>query len=101
MDDLQATLQSLLDNPDELGKLAQTAASLFQDNESEEASGLPDMDQLANMIKQMNSGGTNKLIDALAPFLSEERRSRLARASRIAHMSSLAELALGREEDRG
>lgn len=101
MDDLQATLQSLLDHPDELGKLAQTAASMLQDNEEDESGGLPDMNQLISMFKSSTQSGTQNLIHALAPFLSDARRSRLERASRVAHLSSLAELALGREEDRG
>ena len=101
MDDLQATLQSLLDDPEELGKLAQTAASLFQNEDQEKNPEMPDLNRIMQMLRGANHSESQKLIGALAPFLSDDRRARLERASRIAHLSSIAELALGREEELG
>ena len=101
MDDLQSTLQALLDDPEELNKLAQTAASLLQGEEKESSPAAPDLSQIMKLIQGADQGESRKLIAALAPFLSENRRLRLERAAKIAHLSSIAELALGRELDRG
>ena len=101
MDDIQSTLQALLDDPEQLNQLAQTAASILQSDEKDTAPALPDLSQLMKMLQGSDHSGSQKLISALAPFLSENRRTRLERASKIAHLSSIAEIALGRELERG
>lgn len=100
MDDLQATLQNLLENPEELNRIAQSAASIFQDaseNQTQEE-GL-DLAQLSKLFHKMDGGSSRKLVKALEPFLSDERRGKLERASRIAHLSSFAEVLFGKGEE--
>lgn len=97
MDDLQATLQSLLENPQELEELAQTASQLLGvggDQESHESS-TPEIGVLMRMLQKPGDGSVQKLADALKPFLSDARRVKLERAARLASLSSLAEFALG------
>ena len=101
MDDLQATLQALLDDPSELEQLAQTAASLLGggDDAAQAEAQMPDLKQMLEMMRSDRE--SKKLISALSPYLSAQRRARLERAARIACFSSLAELALGGEEEHG
>ena len=100
MDDLQATLQSLLENPEELNRIAQSAASIFQDApETQPQEEGPDLSQLSRMFQNMDRGNSRQLVKALEPFLSDERRGKLERASRIAHLSSFAEVLFGKGEE--
>ncbi|MBQ9044755.1 MAG: hypothetical protein IJ112_02260 [Oscillospiraceae bacterium] len=103
MDDLQATLQALLDDPSELEQLAQTAASLLGggDDAAQAEAQMPDLKQMLEMMRSGRASESKKLISALSPYLSAQRRARLERAARIASFSSLAELALGGEEEHG
>lgn len=100
MDDLQATLQSLLENPEELNRIAQSAASFFQDApDTQPQEEGPDLSQLSRMFQNMDRGNSRQLVKALEPFLSDERRGKLERASRIAHLSSFAEVLFGKGEE--
>lgn len=102
MDDLQATLQSLLNDPEELQQLTQAAASLLggaAEEEQETEPKMPDLKQIFKMVGGGDTSETSKLIHALTPFLSAQRRTRLERAARIARLSSIAEFALGSEEE--
>ena len=102
MDDLQATLQSLLNNPAELEQLAQTANSLLGGGGSEEkAPEIPNIQTMLQSLGKDAGGDTQKLLNALRPFLSEQRRARLERASKIAKLSSLAEFAFGSDSADG
>lgn len=98
MDDLQSALQSLLDNPQELEQLAQTANALLGGSESEVKNpDAPDLQAMLQLLRSDSGGNTRQLLKALSPFLSEKRRARLERASKIAKLSSLAEFAFGSE----
>lgn len=103
MDDLQSALQSLLDDPNELQQLAQTAAAMLggEEQPQEEKQELPDLKSVMKLIRNGNQSETKKLVEALAPFLSPKRRSRLERAARIASLSSIAEIALGSDDGHG
>lgn len=99
MDDLQSTLQSLMENPEELKKMAQSAAALFQNSDENTQDDAPDLTQITNLFQRVDTSGSRQLVKALEPFLSDERRIKLERASRIAHLSSLAETMFGKDED--
>ena len=101
MDDLQSVLKSLLDDPEELEKLAKTASSFLQNDVPEQPSSFPDLNQLKTLMQKMDTGETQSLVRALSPFLSDARRRRLERASRIAQLTSIAELTLGRDDHHG
>ena len=101
MDDLQSVLKSLLDDPQELEKLAQTASSFLQSDVPDSPPAFPDLNQVKAIMQKMDTGETQSLVRALSPFLSDARRKRLERASRIAQLSSIAELTLGREDGHG
>ena len=53
---------------------------------------------LQTMLSRIQNGGSSdsqKLLEAMKPFLAEKRRAKLDRAIRIAKLASIAELAMG------
>ena len=101
MDDLQATLQSLLDNPAELEHLAETAKAFLGEDASPAAE--PGMLDLQTIMKKLQGGSGEKqnLLEAIKPYLSAERQERLARAAKIARIAHIAEFAFGSEDADG
>ena len=102
MDDLQSTLESLLQNPKELEQLAQTAAAMLQGDTNEEQTDKSDQPffDLQTLMKSLNGESNDRsqqLLTALRPYLSDNRRARLDRASKIARLSKFAEFAFGSE----
>ena len=90
MDDLQETLNQILNDPKQMEELTQMASSLMGGESAPELSG---------MLKTLNGppSNTQRLLEAMAPFLKPERREKLSRAIRIAKLASVAELALEQE----
>lgn len=101
MDDLQSTLKDLLDHPEELEKLAETAASFLEPDHSQQSTDPIDLGKMLSVLQNPASGPSDHLIQALSPFLSESRRRRLEKASRLAKLSNIAELALRKDEEYG
>ena len=59
-----------------------------------------EMERFAGFAKSLMSGGgrsskDEKLLEAMKPYLSERRRSKMDRAMKIARLAGLAELAAG------
>lgn len=113
MDGLEDKLNAILSDPDAMGRIADMAKSLFGDGVAErkkpEAPSGEAEETLLRRAAQLLRGNSLRqdetaLLSALRPFLSEERRSRLDRAIKIARLASLARLAgeftgIGGEED--
>ena len=103
MDDLQSALESLLNNPEELEQLAQTASAMLQGGDAEGSSG-PSLSDLQSFMKTLKSDAGNpsqQLLTALRPYLSESRQARLDHAAKIARLSRFAEFAFGSELSDG
>jgi hypothetical protein len=100
---LEDKINSLLSNPEEMGKLAKMAAKLMDGGLPEnsapqkepEESGL-DPSMMATIGKIMKGlgggggGGKKDLVSALCPYLEEGRRRRLEKAMRMAQVVKVA-----------
>lgn len=99
MDELQESLSRLLEDPAELERLSQMAAKLMGGAEPDpaplETPSLPDVGALLSRFQSGGSSNTQKLLQAMKPFLALRRQEKLSRAMRVARLASVAELALG------
>ena len=107
MDDLQARMGAILNDPEMMERISSMAQSLSASQESEQQppqqpTELPNIDigllqKLAGIAGQTGIDHNQKnLLHALNPYLSSERISKLERAMRAASMAKLASVFLGR-----
>ena len=110
MSDFEDKLNKLLNDPKEMERFAGFAKSLMGGGEPEEDKSAPAIDPgLMQKISGLMCGGSRsskdtKLLEAMRPYLSEKRRSKMDRAMKIARLAGLAELAageLGGDDDGG
>ena len=94
MDELQESLSRLLEDPEELKRMTDMASQLLGGGEAEapEQPKLPDLSALMDKLRG-GSSDTQKLLQAMKPFLAPERRARLSRAMRAAKLASVASAA--------
>ena len=97
MSELEDRLNSLLENPEELGRVAQMAQKLMgQFSPDGERESTPEESPLPGAMQRIiqgltgNSGKGKHLLEAVAPYLDEGRRRRLARSLRVASAARLA-----------
>ena len=103
MSDFEDKLNQLLNDPKEMERFAGFAKSLMGGGEpGPEEKRVPDFDPgLLKRISGLIGGGAGKnskdakLLEAMRPYLSEKRRSKMDRAMKIARLAGLAELAAG------
>ena len=111
MSELEERLNSVLNDPEQLGKLTQMAKSLMggdsmpamlQQEAVAAQSGFPDLgidlDMLTKVSSMMMSGDGKSsrhrvLLEAMAPYLAEKRRRRMEQALKMAKMAKLAKIA--------
>lgn len=102
MNEFEQRLNAVLNDPAEMEKLSRLAAQLMggEAPAADAASGT-DGELLHRLTKLLGSGGSDKtaLAEALAPYLKPERREKLQKALRMAHLARLARAAL--EESGG
>ena len=103
MNELEEKLNAVLNDPEELGRISRLAAELMGGESSAPA---PEGGLAAKLGGLLGRGGEEKagggkaaLVAALAPYLHDDRREKLARAARLAQAARLAG-ALLREEGR-
>lgn len=109
MADFEEALNSLLSNPEAMGQILSLAGSLGGQSQEpppqEEPAPqpnltpLPDLAQIGRLLELFQSAGrTNEeataLVNALRPFLREDRQRKLDRAVRAAGLSQAARQAL-------
>ncbi|MBQ6403773.1 MAG: hypothetical protein IJI27_07700 [Oscillospiraceae bacterium] len=94
MDELQERLSRLLEDPEELRRMTDMASQLLGGGEASEpdAPKLPDLSSIMGKLRG-GSSDTQKLLQAMKPFLAPERQARLSRAMRAAKLASLASAA--------
>lgn len=103
MDDMESKLGALMNDPDMMQKIMSFAQSLNQGSPKPEStrqepqkSPLPDIDisllqKLSGFARQSNiDRNQQNLLQALGPYLSRNRLSRLERAMRAAKMAGMA-----------
>lgn len=107
MDELEQTLQRVLSDPQEMEKISRIAAQLMGGGQEETAEdgGAPDKTGTgaAEMLKGLLSappgaggadGRKTALLNALAPYLREDRRKKLQKAMRLARAARVAGVVL-------
>ena len=97
MDDLSATINSVLSDPEQFSNLKSMAEMLFSDQEKTQESVDNDFDigkimSVVNRIKNSSSGENEKLLLALKPHLSEKRQQRVDTAVKILKLLEFAPL---------
>lgn len=100
MSDFEDKLNKLLNDPKEMERFAGFAKSLMGGGEPEQENvPVPDAGMLKKISGLMSGEGRSskdeKLLEAMKPYLSERRRSKMDRAMKIARLAGLAELAAG------
>ena len=107
MDDLSEKLSGILSDPEAMKEIAQLASSLGVDapgvhkepapvNRSESSDMTSMMSGLLPLIgKIKQEDDTTRLLDAIRPFLSEERREKLDKAKKLLKMMKLLPLLRG------
>lgn len=112
MSEFEERLNSILNDPEQFGKITEMAKSLMEggDNGSAEPAEplqpqgiLPDFGLDLNLLtkvgKMMNGAGGDgnsqhrALLEAMTPYLAEKRRRRMEQALKMAKMAKLAKLA--------
>ena len=94
MDELQESLRSLIEDPEELRRMTEMASQLLGGGEAA-AQDEPKLPELSSIMGKLRGGNsdTQKLLQAMKPFLAPERQARLSRAMRAAKLASLASTA--------
>ncbi len=102
MSDWEEQLDSILNDPGQMARIAELASSLMGGGDkAAPAQTAPEPEGLVSLLRSAMSGGKDDaqtLLEAMQPWLSEKRRAKLARAVKLARMAKLAELAMGEGE---
>ncbi len=109
MNEFEDKLNSLLNDPKQMESFASFAKSIMGGEMPNAVSAEADIDPaLMKKISGLLSRGDNlsgkdkRLLEAMKPYLSEKRRSKMDRAIKIARLASIAQLAaseFGGDED--
>lgn len=103
MSDFEDMLSGILSDPKQMEKISSVARSLMG-GETEEAEPVFDEKVLKSIGGMMrDKGGKDRqLLEAMRPYLSDKRRSKMDKAMKIARLAGIAELAakeFGGEDD--
>lgn len=103
MDDLSEKLGSILSDPSAMKEIAQLASQLGVESPGTQKEPDPPKNDSADMMSMMSGlmplmgslnreDDTTRLLDAIRPFLSEERREKLDKAKKMLRMMKLLPL---------
>ncbi|MBQ3257934.1 MAG: hypothetical protein IJA67_11050 [Oscillospiraceae bacterium] len=98
MSDFEAQLNSILNDPAQMDRIAAMAKSLMGGDapKQSEPFDLPNMGQLmASLGGGSKSDDKRALLEAMKPYLAPHRREKLDRAMKLARMIGMAETAFG------
>ncbi len=123
MSEWEDQINSILSDPEQMSRIQELANSLLNggtdgaaaDADAGASGGMPDLSRLAESFRgggsadsallgrlgrllhsaRADNGREQALLEAMKPYLSEKRRSKMDRAMRLAHMAKLAQLAMG------
>lgn len=107
MSEFEDRLNELLNDPGQMERIAGIAKSLMGgDAQPESPPSEPDeglIKKISGLMKgaDAKSGNDKKLLEAMRPYLSEKRRSKMDKAMKIAKLASIASIAaqLGGDDD--
>ena len=101
MNELEDRINSVLNDPSQMEKLANIAKSIMGGSQSAEAPPAPDIDpaliaRIGSIMSrgEIKSSKDKKLLEAMRPYLSEKRRSKMDKALKIAKLAGIAEIAM-------
>ncbi len=112
MDNLEQSIQAVLQDPEQMGKIMDMVKSLGisppeQEQPPQEQSTMPDISQLLNgpMGAMLTQAGRldarqQNLLNAIKPFLRPGRQEKIDRAMQVARLSHLAGAALRNREQK-
>ncbi len=89
MDELQSRLAEILGDPESMEKVREMAQGLFSGGQTAEEPAVPntgEVQQIIGLISKFKSSGNDprtRLLEALKPNLSEERRERVDTAIKL------------------
>ena len=111
MSELEDKINGILGDPAQMEKIAGLAKSLMGGGDSGDApaektksagggDGAIDPAMLARLSRALSSGAGEKkqeraLLEAMKPYLSEKRRSKMDKAIKLARLASIARIAMG------
>ena len=90
MSELEERLSAMLSDPGEMDRLARMARRLMGGAPAEESSSPAGLPTAAALLRSLSGGGKPPILDAVGPYLDEDRRERLARALRLASAARAA-----------
>lgn len=100
MNEFEDKLNSLLGDPKQMESFASFAKSIMGGEAPMAISPEPDIDpalmkKVGSLLSRGDSLNSNdkRLLEAIKPYLSEKRRSKMDRAMKIARLASIAQLA--------
>lgn len=120
MSELEDRLNSILNNPEQMGKIADMAKSLMgegrgESHEKKPAQNVEDaksvlggeadgeaFGQIGRILGELNGRDDDKtaLLKAMEPYLSEKRRDKMDKAIKIARLAKIARIAMGEMGDK-
>lgn len=109
MSELEDKINSLLSDPEQMEKITQMARSLMggapqaetESREDDMPGGLGiDAASLQRLGRMLSRGAGQKpqeraLLEAMKPYLSEKRRSKMDKAIKLARLAKIAQMAMG------
>ena len=110
MSEFEDKLNSILNDPQQMGKIADMAKSLMggeaqkekteekaQDSFFPEGMDIASVAKIGKILSQVKNEADDKtaLLQAMEPYLNETRRSKMEKGIRLARLAKLAKLALG------
>ena len=98
MNEFEQKLNSILSNPEEMEKISRLAAQIMggsEDSGTEPPSGGSGFPDLKGLLSNLGQGGDKAaLVQALCPYLSPARQTKLQKALRLAEAARIAGVAL-------
>lgn len=104
MSELEDKINSVLNDPGQMEQISKLAQSIMGggDGGNTDSGGNIDSGMLGKISSLMGSGNSSKqaLLNAMKPYLSEKRRTKLERAMKLANLARIARLAFSDTEGR-
>ena len=117
MGEFEDRINSVLSDPGQMEKIAKLAKSFMAGGEKQAESpaedtsagifdAVPDPKLLGRISRLIQNGGGEKkqeraLLEAMLPYMSEKRRSKMTTAIKIARIAGIARAAMGEMGDEG
>ena len=108
MSELEDRINSVLSDPDQMEKIMGMAKSLMGGSEEKSAPQNPfaelgidpsSLGRISRLMSGAQGGEKQALLEAMKPYLSEKRRTKMDKAMKIARLARIARFAMGEMGD--